>query len=93
MWPFTNFLVHHPAQEGSCSLKTVLPAVTDLDYSDLDIAEGGAATHSYERAMFGGISPAARGRIFSDLRDYCRRDTEALVAILDWLHVESARRG
>jgi hypothetical protein len=85
MTPFSAFMVHHPAQRGSCSLKAVLPAVTDLDYGDLTISAGGAATHGYELAMFGGLDPAARERILADLRAYCGRDTEAMIAILDWL--------
>ena len=85
MTPFTAFMVHHPDQGGSCSLKAVLPAVTDLGYDDLQISAGGAATHGYEQAMFGGIEPAARSRILADLRAYCGRDTEAMIAILGWL--------
>jgi len=84
--PFNAFMVHHPDQGGSCSLKAVLPAVTDLGYDDLNITAGAAATHSYERAMFGGIEPEERSRILSDLRAYCGRDTEAMIAILAWLY-------
>jgi hypothetical protein len=36
--------------------------------------------------MTGGLDPADREAVFSDLRAYCRQDTLAMVAILDWLH-------
>jgi hypothetical protein len=90
MSPFAGFAVHHPDQRGSCSLKAVLPAVTELDYEHLAIAEGGQATHNYERAMFADVDPAEREQIFTDLRAYCGQDTRAMVAILDWLE-EAAR--
>lgn len=85
MTPFQSFAVYHPDQGGSCSLKAVLPAVTDLDYSDLGIRSGGTATHSYEQAMFGGLEPDRREVIFNDLKAYCGLDTLAMVEILRWL--------
>jgi len=85
MGPFQSFTVYHPDQAGSCSLKAVVPAVTDLDYGDLGIVNGGMATHSYERAISGGVEPAERDAIFNDLRAYCRLDTLAMVEILRWL--------
>ncbi|MCP4572702.1 MAG: DUF2779 domain-containing protein [bacterium] len=85
MAPFQSFAVYHPGQGGSCSLKVVLPAVTELDYSELNISSGGTATHSYEQAMFGGLDPARREVIFNDLRAYCCLDTLAMVEILRWL--------
>ncbi len=93
MAPFSSFAVHHPDQAGSCSLKAVLPAVTDLDYSHLQIGDGGTATHSYEQAMFGGLEPASRDSIFNDLRAYCRLDTLAMVEILRWLEGVAPKDG
>lgn len=92
MDPFQSFTVYHPDQGGSCSLKAVVPAVTDLDYGELGIGSGGVATHRYEQAMFGGLEPAQRQAIFGDLRAYCRLDTLAMVEILRWLEGVSARR-
>ena len=44
--PFRGFRYHHPNQNGSNSMKAVLPALTGCGYEHLTIQEGGAATGS-----------------------------------------------
>ena len=85
MTPFRAFWYHHPGQRGSCSLKSVLPALTGTTYDGLDIAEGGQAQREFQRVVFGDVDPAEKDRVLAALRDYCRQDTQALVDILEVL--------
>ena len=72
---------YHPDFHGSFSIKSVLPAVApDLGYDDLEIADGQLASVWYARAL--ATSDATeRRQIFDNLRDYCARDTLAMVAL------------
>ncbi len=80
--PFRRFWYHHPAQQGSCSLKAVLPAVTDLGYDELEIADGNHAARAYFEAVYGATTPAARDLVLGKLLEYCKLDTLAMVEIL-----------
>jgi len=83
--PWLTFAVHHPDQHGSTSLKAVLPTVTDLDYRDLAVDSGVAATHAYEAVLASAAEPAEREAVFGNLRRYCARDSLALAALVAWL--------
>jgi hypothetical protein len=75
----------HPKFRGSWSLKTVLPVVSpELDYKYLDIGEGGAASEQWMQAVLDDesiMSDTEREAIFAALRDYCERDTLAMVHV------------
>ena len=75
----TNY--YHPKFNGSFSLKDVLPAVTSLDYSDLEIQGGTAASQQYYRMIFEATDPAEKERIRLALLAYCKRDTLAMVEL------------
>ncbi len=83
--PFRRFWYYHSEQRGRWSLKQVLPAVTGAGYQGLDIADGGAAMVEFERVVFGSVPAKEKQRVLDALRIYCRRDTEALVELLDAL--------
>lgn len=87
--PFQKFDAYHPDQHGKYSLKMVLPAWTDLDYGDLEIADGMAATRGFMEAVFGEGS-ATKDAALAALRTYCGRDTLAMVELLKVLryHVD-----
>jgi len=85
--PFRNFWYHHPAQRGRCSLKAVLPAVTDLSYEALAIADGNHAARAYFQAVY--EEHADREQTLTQLRAYCRLDTLAMVEILAALAASS----
>lgn len=71
---------YHPDFRGSFSLKAVLPAlVPGLGYDDLTIADGGAASTLFQRAL--ASDSAERQQTFEALRSYCQRDTFALVEL------------
>ena len=51
--PFKAFNFYHPKQNGSASMKLVLPALTGKDYTSLEIQEGGTASREFLRVTFG----------------------------------------
>ena len=72
---------YHPDFRGSFSIKNVLPAmVRTSGYDDLSIADGQTAALQYAPAL-NNTNVAERRKTFKDLRDYCERDTLALVEL------------
>jgi hypothetical protein len=85
MIPFKQRTVYHWRMKGSYSIKEVLPAlVPDLSYDDLEISDGGMAMDAY-LAMRRAADPAQVERTRTALLKYCKRDTEAMVKILEKL--------
>lgn len=85
MTPFSSFWYYHPDQHGSCSLKAVLPILTDSTYEGMDIAEGGQAQREFQRVVFGDVGGDEKDRVLGALREYCRQDTQAMVDLLEAL--------
>lgn len=81
---------YHPEFHGSFSLKSVLPVVSDVDYSDLHIDHGQLAAVRYKNALQL-VDDSDKKRIFSDLRDYCARDTLAMIEVVAALRRLAAR--
>ena len=82
---------YHPGFHGSYSIKAVLPAVVpDLGYDDLEIQEGGHASVAFARIISPETGESERRRLRRALLDYCQRDTEAMVCIMDALRRESS---
>jgi hypothetical protein len=83
---FSNFQYYNPAQQGSCSIKKILPAITGKSYEGMEIANGGDASTLYFKATFeDGFSVEEKEKIYSDLLQYCKLDTEGMVWIIDEL--------
>jgi hypothetical protein len=73
---------YHPEFHGSLSIKSVVPAVVpDLDYSVLEIGDGGSAAAAFQNRAEGSISGAEWERVGSALRAYCGMDTMAMVRL------------
>ncbi len=83
--PFRAFAYYHPAQKGSASLKAVMPAITGKGYGDLDIADGQTASILYLSAVYGDVPEAESSKVMSDLEEYCGRDTEGMIWIVEHL--------
>ncbi|MCX8157804.1 MAG: DUF2779 domain-containing protein [Verrucomicrobiae bacterium] len=83
--PFKNFYCYYAGQKGSCSLKDVLPAVTGKGYEDLAIQDGQQATRAWLRLIFDRLPDEESARLRLELKAYCRRDTEALVWLVQAL--------
>jgi hypothetical protein len=82
MVPFRQFDYYHPDQLGSASLKAVLPALTNLRYDTLKIADGSTASLRFAEMAFGNLSPTEKQAIRSALETYCHQDTEGMVEII-----------
>lgn len=77
---------YHPEFHGSFSIKSVLPAlVPDLDYSDLEINDGGLASVAYAEIVDPDTKQERRDHLRKCLLDYCERDTEAEVRLYQTL--------
>lgn len=93
--PFKNFYYYHPSQQGSASIKSVLPALTDLSYKGMEIADGQSASiyflyicgnyDVYEKCP----SNEEVKRIRKSLIDYCRMDTGGMIHMLKTLIKET----
>jgi hypothetical protein len=77
---------YHPDMLGLWSIKKVLPTIApEMDYAGLSIGGGRAAQAGYLRATAPGTEEAERRRIDAQLREYCGRDTLAMVCLANWL--------
>ncbi len=56
--PFRSFHYYHPSQQGSASIKAVLPSLTGRGYESMGIADGGTASLEFLRVTFGEVSGA-----------------------------------
>jgi hypothetical protein len=80
--PFRNFHYYNPKQQGSASIKKVLPAVTGKDYSEMEISNGADASLSYEETIFTDMPEEKVKEIREALEKYCKLDTWAEVIII-----------
>jgi predicted RecB family nuclease len=82
---------YHPGFKGSFSIKNVLPVmVQGYDYSDLAIGEGETASATYLDIVEGRLVEDELEDALSNLLEYCKRDTEAMVRI--WQRLEEISR-
>jgi CRISPR/Cas system-associated exonuclease Cas4 (RecB family) len=74
---------YHPSQQGSWSLKKVLPAVApDLCYEALEgVQDGGMAMTAYLKAISAPKDQANKEDIKQQLINYCALDTYAMVRL------------
>jgi hypothetical protein len=83
--PFRSYHIYHWQQQGSYSLKNVLPAmIPDFNYDYLDVQNGGMAMTAYA-AMNQSDDPEEIAKIRQSLLEYCKLDTLAMVKILERL--------
>ncbi len=81
--PIAQAHYYHRDQRGSWSIKKVLPTIApDLDYSDLEVADGVAAQLAWLEAASAQCKPERHAQIVASLEAYCERDTWAMVALL-----------
>jgi len=79
--PIARSHYYHPAQNGSWSIKAVLPTIApDLDYANLgNVADGRAAQLAYLEVAHRDTAEERRDALAEALRAYCRRDTEGML--------------
>jgi len=86
LWiPFRNFSYYNPSQNGSASIKKVLPALVGKGYENMDISDGGTASMSFIDISYNEVSDGKKKKVREDLLKYCGLDTEAMVWIVDEL--------
>lgn len=83
--PFKAFSYYHPMQQGSASIKRVLPALTGKGYDDLDIRKGDDASLAFFNIVMGMYSGKEKAPVYQDLETYCALDTEGMIWIVDEL--------
>lgn len=74
---------YHPSQQGSWSIKAVLPALCPgPGYADLEgVQDGGMAMQAYLEALSPATDQARKAQIQRQLLDYCALDTLAMVRL------------
>jgi hypothetical protein len=87
LWPITVRRFYDPRQQGSWSIKHVLPAVApDLRHDALDgVTDGAMAQEAFLEATQPGTTPERRDALRSQLLAYCRLDTLAMVKLWEVL--------
>ena len=78
--PFREFNYYNPKQQGSASIKDVLPAITGKSYKGMDIGDGGTASAEFYNMCYNNGKD-----VREDLLKYCELDTMAEVMIVDEL--------
>lgn len=80
--PIAETYYYHPSQQGSWSIKKVLPALTNRSYDELEgIRDGGMAMEAYLEAIAPETAPDRRLELDRQLRQYCALDTQAMIEI------------
>ncbi len=70
--------------QGCSSIKKVLPVlIPELSYDDLNIGEGGTASFTY--AQLPNMDSETHAQKITDLLEYCKQDTWAMVRIWQWI--------
>ena len=81
MEPFSKKWYYTPKMKGSYSIKLVLPAlVPGFSYEDLEIHKGDMASIAFEQ-LYSETDDSIITKIRTDLLEYCKMDTLAMVEI------------
>lgn len=87
IFKFNKKLYIHGDFDKSASLKKVLPVICpELSYESLGIKEGGEASASWPVLTSPNTSDSDKEKLAKDMLEYCKRDSEAMVCILE--HVQ-----
>ncbi|MBU0534115.1 MAG: DUF2779 domain-containing protein [Candidatus Omnitrophica bacterium] len=79
---FKSFDYYHPNQRGSASIKSVLPALTQISYEGMNISDGEYASLSFLEMAYSNITKEQKDKIREDLSQYCSLDTEGMLLIV-----------
>jgi hypothetical protein len=92
--PIVEAHYYHPSQQGSWSIKNVLPAmVPDLSYDQLEgVQNGGGAMDAYLEATSPTTGAERKREIERQLLEYCALDTYAMVRLWQVLAGRSKRK-
>lgn len=92
--PVTKQHYYHPDMKGSWSIKAVLPTVApDLDYASLgEVQDGTSAQFAYLELIDPDIENDRKQQLETQLREYCKLDTLALVRLAGFLATGGTRQ-
>ena len=81
--PIARNRYYHPSQQGSWSIKVVLPAIApDLSYENLEgVKEGDAAMKAFCEAIHPNTNERRKSELEKQLLAYCSLDTFAMVRL------------
>ena len=80
--PIAREYWYHRDQRGSWSIKAVLPTIVpELEYSGLEIKDGGEAQAAWLEAAEPACDPVRREALARSMKAYCERDTWAMIAV------------
>lgn len=81
--PIARERYYHPSQQGSWSIKKVLPAIApELRYDALEgVQDGGMAMDAFLEAIHPETWPTRQAQIQQQLLSYCKLDTYAMVRL------------
>ncbi|NNC99140.1 MAG: DUF2779 domain-containing protein, partial [Gammaproteobacteria bacterium] len=81
--PIARDHFYDPAQQGSWSIKKLLPAIDPhMDYSALEgVQDGSMAGRVFELAIDNQTEPERKAELHQQLLKYCELDTYAMVVI------------
>jgi CRISPR/Cas system-associated exonuclease Cas4 (RecB family) len=89
--PILRAAVYDPGFGPSFSIKSVAPVLLgSRTYDELGVRDGLEAQRAFRTAVDRRTAPARRERLRQDLLEYCRKDTEEMVRLVEWL--ENAAR-
>jgi|JI10StandDraft_1071094.scaffolds.fasta_scaffold104719_2 hypothetical protein len=89
--PVAKANYYHRDQRGSFSIKAVLPTLCpELSYADLAVADGGQAQLAYLEATSDICTLDRKAALESSLKEYCARDTFAMLEIFRKLSGDTA---
>jgi hypothetical protein len=95
--PFKSFDFYSPKQQGSCSLKAVLPALTGKSYEGMEIGQGMQASLRYLYIIHGDkngkkASEEEVKKVRADLEEYCGQDTMSMIDVLNVLQKSASQK-
>ena len=90
--PIARARYYHHSQQGSWSIKAVLPAaIPDLSYEALEgVQHGGAAMEVFSEAIRSDTTAERKSEIERQLLAYCRLDTLAMVRLWEFFKGRNA---
>ena len=83
--PFREFSYYNPKQQGSASIKKVLPALCGKSYEGMEIDNGGTASVEFYNMAYGNNNNKDKEKTRENLLKYCELDTLAEVMIVEKL--------
>jgi hypothetical protein len=86
--------VYDPAFKDSFSIKSVAPAIlgAQASYKGMPVPDGNAAQRAFVEMIAAGTPPERKAVLKRDMLAYCKKDTEVMVQLVDWLASQSEKK-